>query len=86
MKFLIELPETQKTWATILICAIILLYQSKRNEQKEIEIRKEYIFIINELKKERALLIKEINKCKDQRFEDANYFRDKFLELKNEIK
>lgn len=35
---------------------------------------------------ERALMMKEINDCKNSRFDDAIFFREKFFELKNEIK
>lgn len=86
VKFIIEIPEEQKRWATLIICCLLILWQSSRNDKREENQKNEFISIIQDHKIEKAILRKELNDCKDNRFEDANYFRDKFLELKNELK
>lgn len=82
VKFIIEIPEEQKRWATLILCCALILWQSHRNDKKEETLKKEFISVIQDHKIEKAILRKELSDCKDDRFEDANYFRDKFLELK----
>lgn len=36
IKFLIELPEPQKRWATMIMCGLVLLWQHRLNEIREI--------------------------------------------------
>lgn len=85
VKFIIEIPEEQKRWATLILCCLLILWQSSRYDSKEEDMKKEFMLIIQDIKIEKALIQKELNECKDNRFEDANYFRDKFLELKSQL-
>ena len=34
MKFLIELPEKQKAWATVIICVIIVIYNERKSDEE----------------------------------------------------
>lgn len=67
---------------------IIMLFRKIEIKNVEHEIKLERI--VNKITQrheiEKAILTKEVNDCKDNRFEDAIFFRDKFFELNNEMR
>lgn len=93
IKFLIELPESQKRWATVVCCAILLVLQVRRYEIREIDYMKKSELKFEKFRAEKNADLKacaaENKALNNNRLEDMRIFKDLYFEterMKSKIK
>lgn len=93
LKYIIELPEKQKTWAVVVLAAIIIYTQNRLNQSRELEYRKEAEVRIEKLRAEKNAEITQkdavIQTLNNMRIEDMKDFKTLWFEterLKQKIK
>ena len=84
IKFLIELKESQKIWATVVCCAIIVVIQQRSNDISEIEYRNELRLESEKMRIEKNMIIERkdamIQVLNDSKVEDMRDFKNLYFE------